>query len=117
MKEHSNEFFSVGIWTLRDRILQHIIKQAIFPIIEYQADPLSFAARPKRTAHQAIAFIYKHLMTSHISKKNFFNLSARKVNKEEYIRFSGKKAKFRTINIGKKKKKITTISLYILNLY
>lgn len=107
IKEHSGEFYPAGILTLRDRVLHYVIRQAVFPILEYQADPLSFAYRPKRSAHQALAYIYKYLRSSQkIQAPYVFNVSPQRVTQEVYYNFSGKKAKFRTINIGQKGKRL-----------
>lgn len=106
LKEHSGEFYPAAILTLRDRVLHYVIRQAIFPILEYQADPLSFAYRPKRSAHQALAYIYKHLRSSQKNQAFYaYNTYPQRVTQEVYYNFSGKKAKFRTSNIGQKGKR------------
>jgi hypothetical protein len=61
-KKKSGEYRLLGIPTLRDRVLQQILAWGILPICESQADPLSFGFRPKRSAIQAIAYIYGKLV-------------------------------------------------------
>lgn len=51
----------LGIPSLRDRVLQTIILNAVHPIIEFQSDPLSFGFRKYRNAIQAISFIYRRV--------------------------------------------------------
>ncbi len=48
----------LGIPTIRDRIVQDIIRQAIEPICEYHFQPCSYGFRPKRSCHDAIADLF-----------------------------------------------------------
>jgi len=68
-KKNPGEYRPLGIPTLRDRVLQQIIFWGISPISESQADALSFGFRPKRSAAQAIAYVYRKLSKSRITRK------------------------------------------------
>ena len=48
----------LGIPTIKDRINQEIIRQAIEPICEYHFSPHSYGFRPKRSIHDAIGAIF-----------------------------------------------------------
>jgi retron-type reverse transcriptase len=102
-KKNANEFCPLGISTIRDRILQQIITWAILPISESQADSLSFGYRPIRTATQAIAFIYRKLTKSRITR-NRDTYTPQKVSQERFNTFKGKKAKFRSFKTFKNDK-------------
>lgn len=105
-KKNPGEYRPLGIPTLRDRALQQIVTWGILPISESQADALSFGFRPKRSAAQAIAYVYRKLSKSRITRKrNHF--IPKKVGKERYDSFVGKKAKFKSFKIfvGKEPKK------------
>jgi len=105
-KKNVGKYRPLGIPTLRDRVLQQIITWGVLPISESQADALSFGFRPKRSATQAVAYIFRKLSKSRITRKRI-QFSPRKVGKERFDAFTGKKAKFKTskIFIGKSKKK------------
>lgn len=92
-KKNPGEYRPLGIPTLRDRVLQQIISWGISPISESQADALSFGFRPQRFAAQAIAYIYRKLSKSRITRKRN-RFTPKKVGKETYESFRGKKAKF-----------------------
>lgn len=104
--KNPGEYRSLGIPTLRDRILQQIIAWGILPISESQADALSFGFRFKRSATQAIAFVFQKLLKSRIICKRYCFIP-KKVDKEFYEAFRGKKAKFKSskIYVGKEIKK------------
>lgn len=93
-KLHSVEKRSLGISTLRDRVLQTIIDAAVHPIIEYQADPYSFGFRFNRSALDAIALLIGHLEEQGTSKKGNL-LSPVKVSKEMYNSFKGRRLRKR----------------------
>jgi retron-type reverse transcriptase len=59
------------ILTLRDRLLQMIVNAAVHPILEYQADPHSFAYRPNRFVVDAIALVVKHLEHFQKQRRSF----------------------------------------------
>jgi hypothetical protein len=42
---------------LKERVLQTIIRKAVHPIVEYQADTYSFGFRPQRSELEAISLI------------------------------------------------------------
>jgi retron-type reverse transcriptase len=69
-KKYNGEIRPIGIPTIKDRTVQQVIYWAIFPIAEYQADCLSFAFRPKRSARNAIKFITRLLIKSRITRKH-----------------------------------------------
>jgi hypothetical protein len=58
----NGKYRSLGIPTIRERILQKIFQLVILPIAEYQADSNSFGFREHRSAHQAIAIIADSIM-------------------------------------------------------
>ena len=105
-KKHLGEYWPLGIPTLRDRVLQQIIAWGISPISESQADALSFGFRPKRSATQAIAYVFRKLSKSRITRKRN-RFIPKKVGKESYESFCGKKAKFQSSRayVGKEIKK------------
>jgi len=104
-KKPPGEFRPLGIPTLRDRVLQQIVTWGIQPISESQADSLSFGFRPQRSATQAIAYIYRKLSKSRITR-NRSRFKPVKVEKERFNSFSGKKAKFKSSKVfGNKKGK------------
>lgn len=71
---------------------------------ESQADCLSFGFRPQRSARQAIVYIYRKLSKSRITRnKSEFN--SVKVGKDQFERFLGKKAKFKSFKISGNKKR------------
>lgn len=83
---------SQHILTLRDRLLQMIINAAVHPILEYQADPHSFAYRPNRFAIDAIALIVKHLERFQKQKRSFTHLQL-KVSQNIYNVVQNQKVK------------------------
>jgi len=101
-KKNPGEYRPLGIPTLRDRILQQIIAWGISPISESQADALSFGFRPKRSATQAIAYVFRKLSKTRITRKRN-RFIPKKVGKESYESFRGKKAKFQSFKtyVGK----------------
>lgn len=105
-KKNPGEYRLLGIPTLRDRILQQIVAWGILPISESQADALSFGFRPKRSAVQAIAYVYRKLLKNKITRKRN-RFTPKKVGKESYESFTGKKAKFQSskVYVGKEIKK------------
>lgn len=106
-KPNSVEKRPLGIPTLQDRVLQTIIDAAVHPIIEYQADPHSFAFRPKRSALDAIALLIGHLEQQGKSKVGNKLLPV-KVSKEKYDSFRGrrfrKKGAFKNKNVNKRQR-------------
>ena len=87
-KKTPGNFRPLGIPTLRDRVLQQIVTWGIQPISESQADSLSFGFRPQRSATQAIAYIYRKLSKSRITRKRS-RFKPVKVGKERFDFFSG----------------------------
>lgn len=51
----------LGIPTVRDRIWQNIVRNALEPEWEAEFEPISYGFRPKRSAHDAIANIFNKL--------------------------------------------------------
>lgn len=102
-KKNSGDFRPLGIPTLRDRTLQQIVTWGIQPICESQADSLSFGFRPQRSATQAIAYIYRKLSKSRITRKRS-KFRPVKVGKMRFDSFVGKKAKFKSSKISGIKK-------------
>jgi retron-type reverse transcriptase len=94
-QKNQGEYGPLDIPTVRDRVLQQIVAWGIMPVTESQADALSFGFRPKRSATQAIAYVYRKLSKSRIAcKRNRF--TPKKVEKKIYESFTGKKAKFKS---------------------
>merc|ERR1711933_701949 len=102
-KKDSGDFRPLGIPSLRDRTLQQIVTWAIQPICESQADSLSFGFRPQRSATQVIAYIYRKLSKSRITRKRS-KFKPVKVGKNRFDSFVGKKAKFKSSKISGIKK-------------
>lgn len=105
-KKNPGECRPLGIPTLRDRVLEQIIAWGILPISESQADALSFGFRPNRSATQAIAYVFRKLSKSRVTRRRN-RFIPKKVGKEFHEFFRGKKAKFQSakIYVGKEKKK------------
>jgi len=59
----------LNVLTIRERILQNIILLSCSPIIECNADPLSFGFRGKRSAIQCITYLFKNLKENQIIKQ------------------------------------------------
>ena len=106
-KQNSVEKRPLGIPTLKDRALQTIIDAAVHPIIEYQADPHSFAFRPNRSTIDAIALLIGHLEQQGKSREGNKLLPV-KVSKEMYDSFKGrrfrKRGAFKNKNAGKRRR-------------
>mgnify|MGYP001799392096 CR=1 FL=1 len=102
-KKNSSDYRPLQIPTLRDRVLQQIIAWGILPISESQADALSFGFRPHRSATQAIAYVFRKLSKSRITRKRN-RFIPKKVGKEFHEFFRGKKAKFQSSKIYVDKK-------------
>jgi hypothetical protein len=115
-KRNNGEFRPSGIPSIKDRTLQQVINWAILPIAEYQADCLSFGFRPKRSAIDAIGFIYKLLSSSRITRSRS-RYRFHKVAFAEYQEFKGKKARFRNTNISTKKGRRKKEYLYDYYIY
>lgn len=115
-KKNNGEFRPLDISSIKDRTLQQVINWAILPIAEYQADCLSFGFRPKRSAIDAIGFVYKLLNSSRITRSRS-KYRFRKVTFSEYKSFKGKKAKFRHTNISAKKGRRRKEYLYDYYIY
>ena len=49
----------LGIYAIRDRIVQRAVHDAIAPLFERRFLPCSFAFRPQRSLHDAVAYILK----------------------------------------------------------
>ena len=58
----------LGIPTIRDRVMQAIIKNALEPEWEAKFEPCSYGFRPGRSCHDAIGRIYGIAMPSHKKK-------------------------------------------------
>lgn len=50
-------FFKTEVAQLRDVVLSQMVETAVHPLVEYQADPTSFAWRPHRCASQAARYV------------------------------------------------------------
>jgi len=88
------------ITSLRDRVLQRVIYLCIQPVVEFQADSLSFGFREGRRAHQAVSIIADSMFR--FSKINQPTLRARpiKCDKSSYDLFEGRKTSIKGANIG-----------------
>ena len=56
----------LGIPTIRDRVVQMAVKMVIEPIFEADFQENSYGFRPKRSAHQAVDDVSKHLLQGKI---------------------------------------------------
>jgi len=93
-KNSKGEFRSLGLPSLKDRVLQRIITDSVHPIVEFQADRHSFGFRRKRSAVDAIAFISSSL--TYLGETREVNDTLpRKITKEMYGGWPGKKCRVR----------------------
>ena len=118
-KKNSKEFRPLGVPTLRDRVLQQVIVWAIHPIVEFQADSLSFGFRKQRSSLQAISFIYRKLSKSRITRNRAI-LKPTKVDIDKFKLFTGRKAKFKqakTFVKNKQNKKNRRTIQYLYDYY
>ena len=68
----------LGIPTMKNRIMQTLLKLVMEPYMEPLGDKNSFGFRPGRNSHQAMSYLYSRLLIkkSNISKnKNYFTKS------------------------------------------
>jgi retron-type reverse transcriptase len=91
---------SLGIPSIRDRILQKIFQLVILPISEYQADSNSFGFREHRSAHQAISIIADSVMRYSKINQPIERSAPKKVSEEFYKKSSNHKFKIKGGNIG-----------------
>lgn len=56
----------LGIPTMRDRLIQQSIKQVLEPICEAKFHPRSYAFRPNRNTHQAVAKLYQMIQRQNL---------------------------------------------------
>jgi hypothetical protein len=91
-KIESSECRTLEIPILMERILQQIIFLTIHPMIEYKNDPHFFGFKTCRFPIQAISIL---LTSSTLLNKNNITTIPKRVSKEEFIKFSGKKLKLR----------------------
>jgi len=59
----------LGIPTIRDRVYQNVVKNALEPQWEVKFEPTSYGFRPKRSTHDAISNLFNKLNTN--SKKKW----------------------------------------------
>lgn len=59
----NNKFRPLGIPTIQDRVLQHLLKLILEPLVEMTSDLHSYGFRPYRSAKQAVAFLKANLKT------------------------------------------------------
>jgi len=63
IKKINNKLRPLGIPTIQDRALQHLINLILEPLVEMSSDLHSYGFRPYRFAKQAVAFLKAHLKT------------------------------------------------------
>lgn len=59
----NNKFRPLGIPTIQDRVLQHLLNLILEPLVEMTSDLHSYGFRPYRSAKQAVAFLKANLKT------------------------------------------------------
>ena len=59
----NNKLRPLGIPTIQDRVLQHLLNLILEPLVEMTSDLHSYGFRPYRSAKQAVAFLKAHLRT------------------------------------------------------
>lgn len=64
-KDTGHETRPLGIPTFEDKILQRAVVMALEPLYEQDFLPSSYGFRPKRSAHQALADLWKQEMDTH----------------------------------------------------
>lgn len=62
-----NSLRPLGIPTLKDRALQHLVNLILEPLVEMTSEPHSFGFRPYRSAKQAIAYLRSNLRTRNLN--------------------------------------------------
>jgi len=82
MPKSNGKLRPLGIPTLRDRALQHLLNLVLEPIVESKNDPHNFGFRPYRSAKHAIALLRTNLKTID-SDKTLVLMS--KINQENKI--------------------------------
>lgn len=75
----------LGIPTIRDRALQHLLNLILEPIVESRNDPHNFGFRPYRSAKHAIASLRTNLKT--IDSNKTLNLMS-KINQENKLNWT-----------------------------
>jgi len=61
---------SLGILTIKDRIIQNLYAMFLDPIVETTSDPNSFGFRKGRSAHHALGAVARRLMPKKKSKRS-----------------------------------------------
>lgn len=89
--KNNNKSKSLHIPSLKDRILQKIVRLAILPIVEYQTDSNSFGFKEKRNAHQAVSIIANALVKFSKVKKLTKRFIPKKVCAKVYKKTTGRK--------------------------
>ena len=59
----NNKLRPLGIPTIQDRVLQHVLNLILEPLVEMTSDLHSYGFRPYRSAKQSVAFLKTHLKT------------------------------------------------------
>lgn len=63
MPKNGKDLHPLGILTLKDRALQHLLNLILEPLVEMTGEPHSFGFRPHRSAKQAISYLRSNLKT------------------------------------------------------
>jgi RNA-directed DNA polymerase len=90
--KHSGGMRPLGIPTVKDRVVQQVVRLIVEPIFEADFKEFSYGYRPKRSAKQAVAEIYKWLNFGlanvvDVDIKGFFD----HVNHEKLLCFVGER--------------------------
>lgn len=80
IKKTNNKLKPLGITTIQDRALQHLINLILEPLVEMSSDLHSYGFRLYRSAKQAVAFLKAHLKTLNIDTIKTQTSSANKKN-------------------------------------
>jgi RNA-directed DNA polymerase len=71
-KRNKSDLKPLGIFTIKDRVVQTLFVQILEPIIDPYADYYNFGHRKGRNAHQAIGMLSKLLASRKNSSKRYF---------------------------------------------
>lgn len=63
INQTNNKLRPLGIPTIQDRVLHHLLNLILEPLVEVTSDLHSYGFRPYRSAKKAVAFLKAHLKT------------------------------------------------------
>ncbi len=76
--KYNGKLRPLGIPTLLDRALQHLVKLVLEPLVEITSEQHSYGFRPYRSAKQAIAHLRVNLKTLELDRAQIFSANRKK---------------------------------------